>query len=297
MTAGQPNATHSAAAPTRHADGWATGMADRLAIARTDLFTGLVIIAFANGITENIAQAIGEKGFALALFGTFGISIFVWAALFFGINLLRRAPPARASALDLIVAVGAIAAILIPIPSLSWLAIGAIALWLMARSSGHDLSRRAGAILLAMTVPMLWSRILMSAFGEAVLAVDASLVAWLVGTERNGNVVPFADGSGAMFIAPGCSSLSNVALAILCSVIFINATDSRWSGGKLAVALCACIAVIVINVVRIGLIGFYPSQFDLIHGDVGANIAGFLETAAILVICYFGMRRHAPRAA
>ena len=297
MTAGQPNAVHSATVPASQADGWASGLANRLAIARTDLFTGLVLLAFANGITENIAQAIGEKGFAIALFGTFGISVFVWAALFFGITLLRRTPPARASALDLTVAAGAIFAILIPIPSLSWFAIVAIALWLMVGSSGYDFNRRAGAILLAMTVPMLWSRILMSAFGEIVLAVDASLVAWLVGTKRNGNVVPFADGSGAMFIAPACSSLANVTLAILCSVIFINATDSRWSGGKLAIALAACIAVVSINVIRIGLIGFYPGRFELIHGDVGANIAGFLETAAILVICYFGMRRHAPRAA
>jgi exosortase/archaeosortase family protein len=272
-------------------------LAGSLAISRNALFGALVVMAFANGLTENIAREIGQQGVASAVLNTFGISVFVWAALVASIVLLWRGRGPLASPLDLVVAVFATLAILFPIPTLSWLAITAIGLYLLVRPGRDDQLGRAGAILLAMTVPLFWSRVLMSIFGEIVLGFDASMVSWLVGTSANGNVVPFADGSGAMWIAPSCSSLSNMSLAILCSVLFINFTASRWSAKNLAVALCACIAVVVINVVRIGLIGLYPAQFDLIHGEVGSFLAGWLTTVAIVAISYYGLRPRAPAAA
>lgn len=280
----------------RH-DGLAHGLTGNLFISRNSLFAGLVVMAFANGIAENIARQIGEMGVALAVINTFGISVFVWAALLAAIVLLWRGRGPRATTLDLVVAAFVTAAILLPIPSLSWLAVTAMALYLMVRPAGDDELRRAGTILLAMTVPLLWSRVLMSIFGDLILSIDASMVSWLVGTSRNGNVVPFADGSGAMWIAPSCSSLSNMSLAILCSVLFMNFTASKWSREKLMVALCTCMAVVAINVVRIGLIGLYPAQFELIHGEVGATLAGWLTTVAIVAISYYGLKSRAPAAA
>lgn len=277
--------------------GLAYGLAGNLLISRNRLFAGLVVLAFANGITENIGREVGEMGVAFALINTFGISVFVWAALLASIVLLWRGPSRRSSTLDLGVGAFATAAILLPIPSMSWLAITAMALYLMARPLGDDALGRAGAILLAMTVPLLWSRVLMSIFGDLILNIDASMVSWLVGTSRNGNVVPFADGSGAMWIAPSCSSLSNLSLAILCSVLFMNYTATSWSRQTLMVALCTCMAVVAINVVRIGLIGLYPAQFELIHGEIGATLAGWLTTLAIVAITYYGLKQRAPAAA
>jgi hypothetical protein len=62
--------------------------------------------------------------------------------------------------------------------------------------------RRGALILLALTVPMLWSRLLFAFFAKFFLLIDATFVAWLLGTAQDGNIVRFADGSGNMVILP-----------------------------------------------------------------------------------------------
>ena len=40
------------------------------------------------------------------------------------------------------------------------------------------------------------------------------MVTWLLGTERIGNMVRFADNSGYMVITPACASFANISLRI-----------------------------------------------------------------------------------
>jgi hypothetical protein len=72
---------------------------------------------------------------------------------------------------------------------------------------------RGALILLAMTAPMLWSRLLFQIFAKPILNIDATLVSVLLGTDRSGNMVGFLDGSGYMIVLPACSSLANMSLA------------------------------------------------------------------------------------
>ena len=90
-----------------------------------------------------------------------------------------------------------------------------LCLYILVSSSEPSL-RRGAVILLATTVPMLWSRLLFQFFANLILEIDASLVCWLLGTRRTGNLVEFADGNGVLAILPSCSSLANVSLAFLC---------------------------------------------------------------------------------
>jgi hypothetical protein len=50
---------------------------------------------------------------------------------------------------------------------------------------------------------------------DLILQPDAILVSLIVGTERLGNTVGFADSSGYLIILPRCSSLAAVSLAVL----------------------------------------------------------------------------------
>ncbi|WDR03477.1 hypothetical protein PSQ19_05090 [Devosia algicola] len=132
----------------------------------------------------------------------------------------------------------------------------------------------------------------MALFNDAILATDATLTAWVVGSQRNGNIVPFANGSGAMWIAPGCSSFTNISLAILAFVALVNVTSARWTSATLGLGALTCTLVVLINVTRISLIGYYPGQFELIHGSVGANIAGWLTTLLIMAMALLAVRRN-----
>ncbi|WDR06503.1 hypothetical protein PSQ90_03265 [Devosia rhodophyticola] len=262
-------------------------------MSRTMLFCGLVAIGFANGISGSVFSAVTEGGLLSAALNTFDVSVFVWLALVAGLLLVGRSPAIGASRGDWALVSLVFIAMLLPVPALSWLAYTILALSLLVRSTSGSALRRGAAILIAVSIPMFWARVAMSLFNDAILAADATLAAWAVGSERNGNLVPFADGSGAMWIAPGCSSFTNISLVILAFVGLVNVTSGRWSSSKLGLAVLTCALVVLINITRISLIGYYPGQFELIHGQVGADVAGWLTALLIVVVGFFAVRRDA----
>ena len=260
---------------------------------RPFLLGALIAIGFANAISENILAALSAGGLAAAILNTFDISVFVWLAMGAGLLLVARSPAVRPSRSDWVLCALAGIAMLLPVPALSWLAYTGLALSLLVRSAPGSALRRGAVILLAVTIPMFWARIVMSLFNDTILAADATLAAWAVGTQRSGNIVPFADGSGAMWIAPGCSSFTNISLAILAFVALVNVTARPWTAGVLGLGVLTCALVVVVNVTRISLIGYYPDQFELIHGAVGASIAGWLTTLLIMAGGWLAVRRNA----
>lgn len=256
------------------------------------LFAGVFAAGMANGASEKVARTIFEQGPWMATLDTFDISVVVWGACLAGLALLLKAPPRPASRADYIALAMAAAAITLPVPPLSWLAVSGLALYLYFGSEPHSQTRRAAAILFAVTIPELWARLVFAALTNWVLQLDAWLVALFLGTAPRGNLVPFADGAGIIVIAPGCSSMSNISLALLCTAAFANFYDRPFSAGLLLQGLAAVLAVVVINVVRIGMIGIDPAHYELIHGTTGATIAGWLTAAAIVALSSMGMGLH-----
>ncbi|MGO4706473.1 hypothetical protein AB4072_11955 [Microvirga sp. 2MCAF38] len=263
-------------------------------VPRNELFAGLVVIGFINGILERIMVSVSGDGIVGALLNTFDISVIVWSACLIGLSFLLREPAQPTGRSDWVVATVVLAAFLVPVAPLSWLAISGLAIHILRTSPRGSFLNRGGWILLAMTVPMFWGRLLFAVFSDAILQGDATLVGWLVGTHRLGNAIEFADGSGYVWIAPACSSLANVSLAILCWVTMTEVLKRprAWRDGGWV--LLACIAVIAINVTRISLIGLYRDHFDLIHGPIGAAVASWLILGVTVGICLLGVRRDLP---
>jgi hypothetical protein len=94
---------------------------------------------------------------------------------------------------------------------------------------------------------MLWSRLLFQFFARPLLELDATMVTWLLGTARTGNLVQFGDNSGYMVITPACASWANLSFAFLC-----------WA----------------VNVTRIAMIGLSHGHYEAIHGKWGDVLAG-----------------------
>jgi hypothetical protein len=254
----------------------------------------LVAIGFANGISEKVYRSVVDHGFAMAMSVTFDISAILWGARLAVVSTLVRAhaDPSRCSDY----AIGSLAGLtfLAPVPALSWLGLCLIAVYLHATAS-HTTMRRAAAIVFALTLPLFWARLVFfSPLNETILAIDAQLVGWLIGTATTGNVVPFGDGSGSMVIAPGCSSMANISLAVLSAVIFVNLRSGRWSLSTLTWTAASVAAVVAINLIRLSLMGVYPERFELIHGPVGAAVANCLTLLAIVSIGYHKIGQDAP---
>src|SRR5262249_13783541 len=158
--------------------------------------------------------------------------------------------------------------IALPIGALSWIAITILCLYVLLFTDPSSSRQRGALILLATTVPMLWSHLLFRYFANFILEIDASLIGLLLRTGHTGNIVAFADQSGSHVIAPGCSSLANVSLAFVTWVTISQWPSHRWSFKDLSWCFLAAVPVIVINVTRTSLMGLSEMHYHEIAPEL-----------------------------
>ena len=257
---------------------------------RGEFLAGLFTLGCVSGLTSRIIQSVNRLGWADALFNTFDISVIVWISCIAGVSLVLRDRTIGVRSSDLALGAGFVFLVILPIGPLSWLAVTALSLYIII-SANVASSRRGAFILLATTVPMLWSRLLFQFFANLILQIDASLVGWILGTHRTGDIVEFADGSGVLVILPACSSLANVSLAFLCWVTVSQLVGHKKSAYDLLWCLLACISVITVNVTRISFMGLSQWNYITVHGPWGDVVGNTIILGLIVGFSVLGVRR------
>lgn len=257
---------------------------------RGEFFAGLFALGCVSGLASRIIQSVTRLGWAEALFNTFEISVVVWISCAAGVSLILRDRTIGVRSAELAMGAGFVFLVILPIGRLSWLAVTALSLYIIIFANVAS-SRRGALILLATTVPMLWSRLLFQFFANLILQIDASLVGWILGTHRTGTIVEFADGSGVLAIWPACSSLANVSLAFLCWVTVSQLVGHKNSAYDLLWCLLACISVIAVNVARISLMGLSQWHYVTVHGPWGDAVGNTIILGLIVGFSVLGVRR------
>ncbi len=267
------------------------GSALRMAgeLSRGEYFAGLFIVGCTSGLASRIISSVGEIGWAEAFLKTFDISVIVLFSCVAGLALIARDPTKGVYPFEIALGAGFIFLVILPIGPLSWIAVTGLSLYVLL-STDVAASRRGATILLAVTVPMLWSRMLFHFFANYILAADASLVSWLLGTHRTGNLVEFADKSGQLVIFHACSSLANVSLAFLCWVTFSQLVSHK-SRYDFLWCLLACAAVVAANVTRLTILGMSKWHYATFHTDWGDAAVNMIIVSLIVSICALGVRR------
>jgi hypothetical protein len=193
--------------------------------------------------------------------------------------------------LDLVVVLGFLGLIILPIYALSWVAVTGLSLYILFFANDGAERRRGAVILLALAVPMLWSRLVFQFFARPLLELDATMASWLLGTERIGNLVRFADSSGYMVITPACASWANITYAFLCWVAVTQWANHRWRSIDLLWSFLACISVVAVNVTRIALTGVSRGHFEAIHNQWGEMVLSTVFITLIIGFSLIGSRR------
>ncbi|APO72542.1 hypothetical protein IE4872_PD02028 (plasmid) [Rhizobium gallicum] len=277
-------------------DGIPAPAADRdialvLGLSRPQMLTLIFALLASNALLSKIATGIARDGWIYSLINTFEVSAIVWGGLVLGIRYAWRVEPSPISPLDKVVAGAAVLVCLLPLSPITWPLMSIVALYFIATApSSLSAQSHAGWIFLAVTVPMFWSKQLFSVFSNFFLAIDASLVASITGTERTSNIVAMPGGAGYLQIAAPCSSMANVSLALLCWVLFTQLNNSRWRPRNMMWCAFACLSVMAINVFRITLIGYFPQHFDLLHGPIGASVVSWVSLIVVVLVCNYGVR-------
>jgi hypothetical protein len=273
---------------TGHPDGLAAAL--RRSVPRDEFFAGLYILGCANGLLGRIIQSLHFDGWTGAILAV-DINVIVLFAAFAGVSALLGEKKDDIRAADFAVAVIFLGLVSLPIFALSWVAVTGLSLYILLFANDGSERRRGALILLALTVPMLWSRLLFQFFAKTILDVDATLVAWLLGTERVGNMVDFADGSGYMVVLAPCSSLANMSLAFLCWVSITQWAKHRWSAMDLVWSSLASASVIIVNVTRISLMGVSRGHYEAIHNQWGDLVVNSLMLILMVGFSVLGARR------
>jgi hypothetical protein len=260
-------------------------------ISRDEFFATLFILGCLNGLSSHVVASVRVVGWTDALLSTFGISAIVWIACFGGVRLILREKTGIIRPLDLILGLVLLLPIALPIGALSWLAITILCLYVLLFTDPSSSRQRGALILLATTVPMLWSHLLFRYFANFILEIDASLIGLLLGTGHMGNLVAFADQSGSLVISPYCSSLANVSLAFVTWVTISQWLSHRWSFKDLSWCFLAAISVIAINATRISLMGLSEMHYQTIHNHWGDTIGNLLIVGVTVGWCLLGVKR------
>jgi hypothetical protein len=268
------------------------GSASRIGkeLPRGEFFAGLAALGCVSGLASRIVQSVNGNGWANALFDTFQISAIVWISCAAGVSLILRDRAVGVRSSELVMGAGFVFLVILPIGPLSWLALTLLSLYIIVSTNAAS-SRRGAFILLATTVPMLWSRLLFQFFANVILEIDAALVGLILGTHRAGDIIDFADGSGVLVILPGCSSLANVSLAILCWVTVSQLVDHKRSPYDLLWCLISCALVSAVNVTRISLMGLSEWHYAIFHGPWGAAASNMIIFCLIVGVSVLGVRR------
>jgi hypothetical protein len=261
----------------------------RHSISRDEFFAGLYILGCANGLLGRILLILNRDGWTGIL--ELDISVIVLFACFAGISLLLQEGRDEIRSADLAVGGVFLILVILPIFALSWLAVTGLSLYILVFANDGSARRRGALILLALTVPMLWSRLLFQFFAGPILEIDASLTALLLGTDRIGNVVGFGDGSGYLVIAPACSFLANTSLAFLCWVSVTQWAKHQWSPMDIFWSVLACTSVIAVNAGRIALTGLSRANYEAIHSPLGAMVGGAIILGLTVGISVLSARR------
>ena len=260
----------------------------RSAVARDEFFAGLYILGCANGFGASIIRALQAGDWTG---GTQHISVIALFACLAGISLFLRDKDDEITTADFVVAGAFLVGIAVPVAEMNWAAVTALSFYILLFANNGGSRRRGALIMLALTVPMLWSRLLFAFFAKFFLVIDATFVSWLLGTARTGNIIGFADGSGNMVILPACSSLANMSLAFLCWVAVSQWLDHRSSRQDYLWCALACASVVAVNVARIAIMGLSHWHYLTFHYGWGATTANAIILFFTIGFTALGCRR------
>lgn len=248
---------------------------------RSFLVACLYSLGVINGVTDKVVNGIATGGFLTALMNTFGVSLIVIVAAVIGLKLAVRTPDRAIDNWDRLAGTLYLLGLCVPRSYASMAALTFFAAYEGIRSRRSAEAVAAASLFIGITACQLWGRAVLEFFALPILGVDATLVAGVLkllqggDVEHVGNLVNTVQGQ-SLVILPGCSSLSNISYALLCWMAMVRAYRPSWRKTDLAMVPVVVSGVILLNVLRMALMGVSRQLYFFIHSPAGADVTNSL---------------------
>lgn len=264
-------------------------------LSRGSAFAAAGVLAALNAQADHIIGSLTNQMPLDALLGLAGISAVIWAAMLAAWTIGSEDDRPLGGALDYAV-LGAVT--LLSFIPLSYAALAGVLLcgcYLFATAGQSDPERRSALVLLALTGPLIWGRLVLHLFKAPILSLDAHIVGAVIGSKVDGNVVRFAGSSTRFLIGGGCSSVHNMSLAIVLWTTVAMLLKIRIDRGYLLTGLSMVAFMFALNVARLSTIGMFPDQFQFLHVGEGAALFGWAGLIGAALLAGLGVTHAAVR--
>lgn len=266
-----------------------------LQVARGSSFAAAGVLAALNAQAGQIIVAFSDRPPVEALTNLAGISAIIWAAMIAAWKIGSDDPqPLRARA-DVWVLALVIVLSFLPISFAAELGLLTCAVYFAATSPHRTPARRAAIVLLALTGPLIFGRVLLNLFNKPILWLDAHIVGAVIGTRVDGNMFLAADGVHRFEIANLCSSVHNISLAIVLWTTAAMLFDIRIDRRYIATGAAMAGFMFALNIVRLSSIGLFPTHFIFLHFGTGAVLFGWAGLIGAALLAGLGVAGAATR--
>jgi hypothetical protein len=264
-------------------------------IGRAGLFAGAGVLAALNAQADQLLLTFQSMPFIAAFAFLGGVSAVVWFAMYAALKIGLEGGPELVSRRDLAILAAVVALSFVPTSHAGRAGLLLAGAYLFATSDPGAASRRVALVLLALTGPLLWGRLLLLIFAGPILALDAHIVGSVIGSNVDGNLVRFS-GIGKSFMIGGpCSSVHNISLAIVlwttAAALFAIRIDRRYVAAGAAMVGW----MFIVNIARLAAIGLFPASFDNLHAGLGAAMFGWAGLIGAALLAGLGVIGAAER--
>ena len=269
--------------------------AARFELRRGSVFAAAGILAALNAQAGQIISTLTYQSPLEAITGLAGISAVIWMAMVatWMIGTESRRPfrgVADSSALATV--------LLLSFLPLSFAAQAGLLLcgaYLLVSSPPKNAARRAALVLLALTGPLIWGRILLNLFAAPILSFDAHIVGEVIGTRVDGNVFQAPSTGQHFVIGDLCSSVHNISLAIVLWTTAAMLFDVRIDRRYVAIGAAMAVFMFALNIARLATIGLFPGYFVFLHFGAGAALFGWAGLIGAALLAAWGVVDAAQR--
>lgn len=157
-----------------------------------------------------------------------------------------------------------------------------------------DNQRRFGAILMAIGLYRIGSRLVVLLLGDVILRMDTALAGVLMaasvpGSSWSDNRITPPNDVG-ITVGMACSSFANLSLVSLCYTSIAILDGAAWTRRNLGAIATVWLAVILLNTVRLVLMARSLAAYDYWHNGPGAEMFGIGISLGTVTLCSLGSR-------
>lgn len=273
----------------------AASASSRMNLHRGGVFAAAGVLAALNAEAGQIIGTLTYQTPVEAITGLAGISAVIWTAMFAAWKIGSESRSRFSGIADISILAAVLLLSFLPLSFAAQAGLLLCGLYLLGSSPPNDAGRRSALVLLALTGPLIWGRILLNLFAAPILSFDAHIVGGVIGTRVEGNVFQAPSTGQHFVIGDLCSSVHNISLAIVlwttAAMLFNIRIDRRYIaiGGAMAAFM------FVLNIARLAAIGLFPAYFVFLHYGTGAALFGWAGLIGAALLAGWGVVDAAQR--